>query len=226
MTPERKKKLRQVLTTIHQYLLYLHLHPYRHHHLHPNPHQLLMREAAKQLKIEQEKKEAERRKVMIPISIPSKRNQTGLGHQPFQFFALKPPKRSNPIQSLMIALRWLEREPEQGRTLRGRLTNSWRRSATSITSDTLVDCSSCLNSFVFVVFSFKTNIEGKQSREICYTALLSPSSVQRIVIQTWNNFRRIVSLESEKFDLERDVQVGRSEIILLTIHQKLLFQLN
>ena len=70
MTPERKKKLRQVLTTIHQYLLYLHLHPYRHHHLHPNPHQLLMREAAKQLKIEQEKKEAERRKVMIPISIP------------------------------------------------------------------------------------------------------------------------------------------------------------
>ena len=158
-------------------------------HLHGRPplspfnHQLLMREAAKQLKIEQEKKEAERRKVMIPISIPSKCNQTGLGHQPFHSFALKPPKRSNPIQSLMIALRWLEREPEQGRTLRGRLTNSWRRSATSITSDTLVDCPSCLNSFVFVVFSFKTNIEGKQSREICYTALLSPSSVQRIVIE-------------------------------------------
>ena len=29
-----------------------------------------------------------------------------------------------------------------------------------------------------------------------------------------NFFRRIVSLESEKFDLERDVQVGRCEIIL------------
>ena len=85
MTPERKKKLRQVMTTIHQHPLHTHLH--RHHRLHPhrhllphlyllphlhpnpNPYQLLMREAAKQLKIEQEKKEAERRKVIIPISI-------------------------------------------------------------------------------------------------------------------------------------------------------------
>ena len=56
MTPERKKKLRQVLTTNPQ-----HTH---HPHHHPNPYQLLMREAAKQLKIEQEKKEAERRKVI------------------------------------------------------------------------------------------------------------------------------------------------------------------
>ena len=31
--------------------------------------------------------------------------------------------------------RWLGREQEQGRTLRGRRTNSWGRSATSITSD-------------------------------------------------------------------------------------------
>ena len=58
MTPERKKKLRQVFPIIH-------LVP----HPNPNSSQLLMREAAKQLKIEQEKKEAERRKV---LKIPNK----------------------------------------------------------------------------------------------------------------------------------------------------------
>ena len=62
MTPERKKKLRQVFPIIH-----------RPPHLVPQPNpnslQLLMREAAKQLKIEQEKKEAERRKV---LKIPNK----------------------------------------------------------------------------------------------------------------------------------------------------------
>ena len=60
MTPERKKKLRQVFPIIHRPP---HLVP------HPNSSQLLMREAAKQLKIEQEKKEAERRKV---LKIPNK----------------------------------------------------------------------------------------------------------------------------------------------------------
>lgn len=35
MTPERKKKLRQVLTTIHQPLLHLQIH--LHLHLHPHP---------------------------------------------------------------------------------------------------------------------------------------------------------------------------------------------
>ena len=62
MTPERKKKLRQVFPIIHRPL---HLVP----HPNPNSFQLLMREAAKQLKIEQEKKEAERRKV---LKIPNK----------------------------------------------------------------------------------------------------------------------------------------------------------
>ena len=37
MTPERKKKLRQVLTTIHQPLLHLQIHLHPHLHLHPHP---------------------------------------------------------------------------------------------------------------------------------------------------------------------------------------------
>ena len=78
MTPERKKKLRQVFCI----MMVLHFYHHSYHHfsgmkhiinsyLHGRPpflpfnHQLLMREAAKQLKIEQEKKEAERRKVIF-----------------------------------------------------------------------------------------------------------------------------------------------------------------
>ena len=78
MTPERKKKLRQAFCI----MMVLHFYHHSYHHfsgmkhiinsyLHGRPpflpfnHQLLMREAAKQLKIEQEKKEAERRKVIF-----------------------------------------------------------------------------------------------------------------------------------------------------------------
>ena len=86
MTPERKKKLRQVfcimmaltfiiihiiiiVTTYHQFSSMskhiINSHLRGRPPLSPFNHQLLMREAAKQLKIEQEKKEAERRKVIF-----------------------------------------------------------------------------------------------------------------------------------------------------------------
>ena len=68
------------------------------------------------------------------------------------------------------------------------------------------------------------NLEGatdQQLREICnlYHKWPPTSSVQLSFKKNYqrrnmNFFRRIVSLESEKFDLERDVQVGRCEIIL------------
>ena len=65
-----------------------------------------MREAAKQLKIEQEKKEAERRKV-IGNAVPLKRNQTvsggegRIGHQPFRSF-VGATKKSNAIKNRMM----------------------------------------------------------------------------------------------------------------------------
>ena len=154
MTPERKKKLRQVFPIIHRPP---HLVP----HPNPNSFQLLLREAAKQLKIEQEKKEAERRKV---LKIPNKNSHK---HDHF---------------AIMTIFRWLERELDPAGTLKELPTNSWGRSAISITSQ-------CLE--IFILFF------------ITRPPLLPCLFFSYIL----NEFRRIVSLESEKFDLERDVQV-------------------
>ena len=82
----------------------------------------------------------------------------------------------------MTIFRWLERELDPAGTLKELPTNSWGRSAISITSQ-------CLE--IFILFF------------ITRPPLLPCLFFSYIL----NEFRRIVSLESEKFDLERDVQV-------------------